>query len=159
VVRPLEACQAQLEKLSRWNEGIDTLIPSLQERFDAIYQVTEKAKAQILKRQQTDVEKWLKGLENQAAELGSLTDEVEKGKLANRLLQKIQRDQTQYIERLSSSHQDFLKSIEHQCEAEIDKDRENQIKVLFQQLPRSQRVSLYRQLEAYLSDPTEEFNG
>jgi len=157
--KTLEACQAQLEKLSRWNEGIDTLIPSLQERFDAIYQVTEKAKAQILKRQQTDVEKWLKGLENQAAELGSLTDEVEKGKLANRLLQKIQRDQTQYIERLSSSHQDFLKSIEHQCEAEIDKDRENQIKVLFQQLPRSQRVSLYRQLEAYLSDPTEEFNG
>ncbi len=157
--KTLEACQAQLNKLSRWNEGRDTLIPSLQERFDAIYQVTEKALAQILKRQQADVEKWLKGIENQAAELGSLTDEVEKGKLANRLLQKIQRDQTQYIERLSSSHQDLLKSIEHQCEAEIAKDRENQIKDLFQQLPHAQRVSLYRELEAYLTEPTEEFNG
>lgn len=157
--KTLEACQAQLDKLNRWKEGIDTLIPSLQERFDAIYQVTEKAKIQILNRQQAAVEKWLKGIENQAAELDSLTDEVEKGKLANKLLQKIQRDQTQYIEKLSSSHQDLLKSIEHQCGAEIDKDRENQIKVLFQQLPRSQRVSLYRQLEAYLSDPAEEFNG
>ena len=92
-------------------------------------------------------------------ELQSLTDETEKSRLANKLLHKLQRDQTQHIEKLSTVHQGFLKDVERQCEAEIAKDRENQIKLLFQQLPRSQRISLHHQLEAYLSDPTEEFNG
>ncbi|MCY7273803.1 MAG: hypothetical protein LH702_08650, partial [Phormidesmis sp. CAN_BIN44] len=158
-IRTLEACQSQLEKLSQWKESADGLAPFLQERFDSIHETTKQAEARLLQRQQGDAERWLKTLENQVTELQSLTDETEKSRFANKLLHKLQRDQTQHIEKLSIVHQDFLKDVERQCEAEIVKDRENQIKLLFQQLPRSQRISLHHQLEAYLSDPTEEFNG
>jgi len=158
-IRTLEACQSQLEKLSQWKESADGLAPFLQERFDSIHETTKQAEARLLQRQQGDAERWLKTLENQVTELQNLTDETEKSKLANKLLHKLQRDQTQHIEKLSIVHQDFLKDVERQCEAEIAKDRENQIKLLFQQLPRSQRISLHHQLEAYLSDPTEEFDG
>ncbi|XHX78439.1 MAG: hypothetical protein RBJ76_29155 [Stenomitos frigidus ULC029] len=158
-IRTLEACQSQLEKLVQWKESADGLAPFLQERFDSIHETTKQAEARLLQRQQGDAEKWLKILENQATELQSLTDETEKSKLANKLLHKLQREQSQHIEKLSVAQQDFLKEVERQCEAEIAKDRENQIKLLFQQLSRSQRISLHHQLEVYLSDPTEEFNG
>jgi hypothetical protein len=158
-IKTLEACQSQLEKLAEWKEKVNILDPSLQERFDSIRAATEQTEARLLQRQQNDAERWLKNLETQAAELQNLTDEVEKSKLANKLLNKIQREQSQYTEKLNTAYQEFLQEIERQCEAEIAKDRENQIKILFQQLPRAQRISLYRQLEAYLTDLTEEFNG
>jgi hypothetical protein len=158
-IRNLEACQSQLEKLTQWKENIDVLAPVLQERFEEIYEEKRQAETRLLQRQQGDAEGWLKKLENQAAELQSLTDDTEKSKLANKLLQKIQREQAQYIDRLNAVYQDSLRSIERQCEIEMDRDRENQIKILFQQLPRAQRMNLHHQLEAYLSDPTEEFNG
>ncbi len=132
---------------------------ALQGRFDAIRAATEQTEARLLQRQQHDAEKWLKSLESQAAELQTLVDEAEKSKLANKLLNKIQREQSQHTEKLNTDYQGALQEIERQCEAEIAKDRENQIKTLFQQLSRTQRINLYRQLEVYLADPTEEFNG
>jgi hypothetical protein len=158
-IKSLQAYEAQAEKLSQWQESVETLSPFLRERFDSVYEATEKTKAQLLQRQQADAERWVKALVSQAAELDRLTDAAEKGKLANKLLQKIQREQAQHSESLSAAHQDSLKEIEQRCETEIDQDRENQIKLLFQQLPRVQRFNLYRQLEVYLLDPTEEFNG
>jgi len=158
-IKTLEACQSQLERLVQWKEKIDVLDLFLQERFDSILATAEQTKARLVQRQQGDAERWLKTLEGQATELQGLTDESERNKLANKLLTKLQRDQSQYIEKLSTIQQDFLKDIEHQCEIEIVKDRENQIKSLFQQLSRAQRVSLHRQLAVYLSEPTEEFNG
>lgn len=155
----LEACRSQLEKLTQWEANIAILAPILRERFEAICEATRQAETRLLQRQQGDAEAWLKKLENQAAELQGLTDETEKSKLANKLLQKIQREQAQHIDKLNGVYQDSLSRIERQCEIEIDRDRENQIKILFQRLPRSQRVILHRQLEAYLSDPTEELNG
>lgn len=155
----LEACRSQLEKLTQWEENIAILAPILRERFETICAATRQAETRLLQRQQGDAEAWLKKLETQAAELQSLTDETEKSKLANKLLQKIQREQAQHIDKLNAVYQDSLRSIERQCEIEITRDRENQIKILFQRLPQSQRVILHRQLAAYLSDPTEEFNG
>jgi len=150
--RNLEACQSQLEKLSQWKENIDILAPLLQKRFDVVHEAISETEVRLLQRQQGNAEGWLKNLEDQAAELQGLTDETEKSKLANKLLQKIQREQAQHIDRLSAVDQDSLRSIERQCEIE-------QIKILFQRLSRSQRMLLHRQLEEYLSDPTEEFNG
>jgi len=157
--RTLEACQSQLEKLVQWKEKSDALVPFLQERFDSIRESTEQSEARLLQRQQSDAERWLKTLENQTEELQHLTDEAEKIKLANKLLHKIQREQAQHLEKLNAVHQDSLKDIERQCEAEIAKDCENQIKILFERIPRPRRVGFYRELEALLSDPTEEFDG
>lgn len=158
-IKTLQVYETQAERLRLWQESAGEILPFLQERFEAVNEATEKAKAQILKKQQTDAEKWVKTLENQLADLNNLTDAIEKGKLANRLLQKIQREQPQHIEFLSTDHQDTLKTIEQHCDEEIAQDRENQIKRLFKQLPHLQRISLYRQLENYLSDPTEELDG
>jgi hypothetical protein len=158
-IKTLEACQSQLEKLTQWRENISVLASILQERFEAIHQATKQTETRLIQRQQGDTERWLKNLENQAAELQSSTDETEKSRLANKLLQKIQREQDQHVDKLSVVYQDSLRNIERQCEIEMDRDRENQIKILFQQLPRAQRMNLHHQLEAYLSDPTEEFNG
>ncbi|NJR52149.1 MAG: hypothetical protein HC780_23845 [Leptolyngbyaceae cyanobacterium CSU_1_3] len=158
-IKTLEACQSQLEKLVQWQENIDVLDPFLQERFGLILAAAKQTEARLVQRQQGDAEKWLKALETQATELQNSTDDTDKNKLANKLLTKLQRDQSQYIEKLSTVQQDFLKDIERQCETEIAKDWENQIKSLFQQLPRAQRVRLHRQLEVYLSELTEEFNG
>ncbi len=158
-IKTLEACQSQLERLVQWKEKIDVLDPLLQERFDSIYEAIEQTEARLVQRQQGDADRWLKTLENQVTELQSLSDGIEKSKFADKLLHKLQRDQTQHIEKLNAVQQDSLKDIERQCETEITKDRENQIKSLFQQLSRPQRVSLHRQLAVYLSEPTEEFNG
>jgi hypothetical protein len=157
--KTLEACQSQLEKLVQWKEKSGALVPFLQERFDSIRETTEQSEARLLQRQQSDAERWLKTLENQTEELQHLTDEAEKIKLANKLLHKIQREQAQHIEKLNAVHQDSLKAIERQCETEIAKDCENQIKALFEQIPRPRRVIFYRELEALLSGPTEEFDG
>lgn len=158
-IKTLQAYEAQVEKLNAWKMNTGTLTSLLQEQFDTISETTEKAKVQILKRQQADAEKWLRALESQLAESEGLADTAEKSRLVNRISQKIQREQSQHLEALSVADQDILKSIEHRCEAAIDQDRENQIKLMFQKLPRAQRLNLYRQLEVYLSDPTEEFNG
>lgn len=157
--KTLEACQSQLEKLVQWRENIDGLDPSIKERFDAIRAATEQTEARLLQRQQNEAARWLNNLQSQAAELQNSADEAEKSKLANKILNKIQREQSQHSEKLNTVDQASLQEIERQCEAEVASDRENQIKILFQQLPRAQRISLYRQLEAYLADPTEEFNG
>lgn len=158
-IKTHDACQSQLEKLAQWKGNIDVLDPLLQEHFDSIHAATVQTEVRLLQRQQSDAEKWLKSLENQATELQTLTNDSEKIKLLNRLLHKIQREQAQHIEKLNAIHQDFLKDIERRCEAEIAKDCENQIKILFEQIPRPRRVSFYRELEALLSDPTEEFDG
>ena len=158
-IKTLEACQSQLEKLTQWKENINDLDPLLQQRFDSIHQATVQTELRLLQRQQGDAEKWIKTIETQAAELQSITTDVEKIKLANKLLHKVQQDRDRYIEKLSDEYQNSLNSIQNQCEAEIDKNRGHQIKTLFQQLPRSQRVNLYHQLGEYLLDTTEEFNG
>jgi predicted transcriptional regulator with HTH domain len=158
-IKTLEACQSQLNKLAQWKGNTDVLDSSLQEHFDLIHAATVQTEVRLLQRQQGDAEKWLKSLENQATELQSLTSDTEKIKLANKLLHKIQREQNQHIEKLNAIHQDFLKDIECRCEAEIAKDCENQIKILFEQIPRPRRVVFYSELEALLSGSTEEFDG
>ena len=157
--KTLEACQSQREKLAQWERNINVLDPLLQERFGSIRAATEQTEARLLQRQQGEVERWLTALGNQAAEFDRLTDISDKGKLANKLLQKIEREQDQRAEALSVIQQEALKAIQRQCEAEIAKDCENQIKILFERIPRPRRVGFYRELEALLSDPTEEFNG
>jgi hypothetical protein len=157
-IKTLEACQSQLEKLTQWQESIDVLDPLLQERFDSILEASEQAEERLLKRQQGDAEKWLKTLENQVLEMQNLATEEEKSHLANKLLNKLEQGD-RYIEKLSDEHQNSLNTIQKQCDVEIHKNREHQIKILFQQLPRSQRVNVYQQLGEYLLDTTEEFNG
>jgi hypothetical protein len=158
-MKTLEACRSQLEKLTQWKENNQTLDILLQERFDSICEAVEQTELRFLQRQQGDAEKWLKMLENQVTEIQNLQTEAEKSKLANRLLNKIQLDRDRHVNKLNTEHRESLAAIQSQCEIEIDKDRENQIKTLFQQLSRSQRVSLYHQLEEYLLDTMEEFNG
>jgi hypothetical protein len=158
-IKTLEACRSQLEKLIQWKGGDQALDILIQERFDSIYKAVEQTELRFLQRQQSDAEKWLKTLENQVAEIQNLITEAEKSKLANRLLNKLQQDRDRYIDKLNDEHQKSLDAIQNQCRIEIDKDREHQVKTLFQQLPRSQRVNLYHQLEEYLLDTTEEFNG
>jgi hypothetical protein len=158
-IKTLEACQSQLEKLTQWKENINDLDSLLQERFDSIHQATVQTELRLFQRQQGDAERWLKTIETQSAELQNMTTDAEKSRLANKLLHKLQQDRDRYIEKLSDEHQNSLNTIQNQCEAEIDKNREHQIKNLFQQLPRSQRVDLYHQLGEYLLDTTEEFNG
>jgi uncharacterized coiled-coil protein SlyX len=157
-IKTLEACQSQLEKLTQWQENIDVLDPLLQEHFDSILEASKQAEERLLKRQQGDAEKWLKTLENQVLEMQNLATEEEKSHLANKLLNKLQQGD-RYIEKLSAEHQNSLNTIQKQCDVEIHKNREHQIKILFQQLPRSQRVNVYHQLGEYLLDTTEEFNG
>ena len=147
-----------MERLTLWKENIDVLDPLLQERFDSILEASEQAEERLLKRQQGDAEKWLKTLENQVLEMQNLATEEEKSHLANKLLNKLQQGD-RYIEKLSAEHQNSLNNIQKQCDVEIQKNREHQIKILFQQLPRSQRVNVYHQLGEYLLDTTEEFNG
>jgi hypothetical protein len=157
-IKTIEACQSQMERLTLWKENIDVLDPLLQERFDSILEASEQAEERLLKRQQGDAEKWLKTLENQVLEMQNMATEEEKSHLANKLLNKLQQGD-RYIEKLSAEHQNSLNTIQKQCDVEIQKNREHQIKILFQQLPRSQRVNVYHQLGEYLLDTTEEFNG
>jgi hypothetical protein len=159
-IKTLADCQANLDSLTTWKKDNEPLTQLLQDRCETRHTSLEEAKTQLIKRQKSDAETWLKSLGTEAVEIfNQVTEDGEKIKQINRLLEKIKRGQENHFEHLSETHQGSLNYIVSKCEAEMDNDRENKIKVLFQQLTRSQRAKLYRQLEAYLLDDTEVFDG
>jgi hypothetical protein len=155
----LSDCQARLDDLNTWKKDNEPLTQLLQNRYEALHSSLEETEAQLIERQKSDAEGWLKALGIEAVEIFRITDDSEKIKRANRLLDKIKRGRDKHFEHLNETHQSSLNYIVNQCEIEMGKDRENQIKALFQQLTRPQRERLYRQLGAYLLDETEVFDG
>jgi hypothetical protein len=155
----VQACQAQLDRLTQWRDTIEDLTPQLGERVDSLCAELEQTKAQILQAQKAIAENWLKELGSQCSQLYRLIDDTQKLEAANQLLKQIQSQKPQYIELFSPIHQQSLEYIERQCIDERGKHKANQILVWFQELPRLQRRNLYEKLAEYLSDATEEFNG
>lgn len=131
----------------------------MQKRCDFICQEIRETENEIIARQKIDAEKWLKNIEAQGAQLFQLVDDTKKLDAANKLLQQIRAQKSHYIELFNLARQQTLEYIERQCIEEQSKDKTNKIVVLFQQLPRLQRQSLYEQLAQYLSDSAEELNG
>ncbi len=143
-----QSCQAQLDRLTEWQPE---LTPLLRDRVAFFRTNLEQSLAQILEREQTAAQAWLKELDNQAAQIYRMVDDTQITAI-NQLLKQIHTEKSQYIELLSPVDQNSLEYIEHQCTLEQEKHKTSQIETLFRQLPRLQRQSLHEKLANYLTE-------
>lgn len=158
-VNTLELCQVQLDRLRQWQNVTEGVTDKLRARVESLYTELEQKKSQITQQKQAAAQEWLNLLSHQCAEIYQLLNDTTKLEAANKLLEQIQTEKYQYISLLNPKEAQSLEYIERQCIEEQGKHKANQILVLFRQLPRIQRQSLYEKLAQYLSDSTEELNG
>jgi|GEM_PF-441870 hypothetical protein len=155
-INTLEDCQVQLDRIRQWQYTTTKLTDNLRDRVESLYTELKQRKAQIIEQKKLDAQQWLKELSNQCAEIYNFIDDTEKLEAANNILQQIKIEKRQYIQVLNSLEQQSLEYIERQCIEEQGKHKANQILLVFRQLPRLQRQSLYDKLAQFLSDETED---
>jgi hypothetical protein len=100
---------------------------------------------------QQQAQDWLNDLQQQFQQVYQTPDNSEKLDIVTQVRDRLQQERSQHDPNLTPSHHSTLTQLERECQREQEKDTANQIKVLFQQLPRVQRQTLYEELNAYLS--------
>ncbi|KPQ40629.1 MAG: Protein of unknown function (DUF3584) [Phormidium sp. OSCR] len=100
---------------------------------------------------QQQAQNWLNDLQQQFQQIYQTPDNSEKLAIVTQVRDRLQRERSQHDPNLTPEAQTTLSQLQQECQREQDKDTANQIKVLFQQLPRVQRQTLYEHLKAYLS--------
>ncbi|WP_143861795.1 hypothetical protein [Nostoc linckia] len=143
----LEACQTQLDKLRDWENKAEELREKYSDRLYSLHREIEQ-------KQKAAVQQWVKDLENSCTEINQLSDDTGKLEAVNNLLEQIQAKKIDYIHLLSIPETQLLENIERQCIEERDKDRVNQIFVLFRQLSDLQQQNVYQDLGQILSEKT-----
>ncbi len=146
-VETLEACQTQLDKLREWQNKAEGLREKYSDRLYSLHREIEQ-------KQKAAVQQWVKDLENSCTEINQLSDDTGKLEAVNNLLEQIQAKKIDYIHLLSIPETQLLENIERQCIEERDKDRVNQIFVLFRQLSDLQQQNVYQDLGQILSEKT-----
>lgn len=157
-VNSLESCQAQLDRLQQW-ENATRLTTRLRDRLNSLQVKLENKQAEILQQQQASAQKWLQEKETESANINQLLDDTEKLETASDLLEQIETEKSQYINFLTPPQLELLENIQRQCNEEQEKDKANQIVVLFRSLPIGQRPHVYERLAQYLREDTEDENG
>lgn len=128
---------------------------NLRDRVELLCSEIEERRAEITQQQKIVAEEWLKELGNQCAQMYKLLDDEEKLLLADDILQQIQIQKDRYAHLLNPLHQQSLEYIENKCHEEQNKNKTNQILVMFRQLSRLQRQNLYDRLGQELLYETE----
>lgn len=142
----LDSCKEKLDRLKEWQNITGGLSAKLRDRVESLYSEIEEKKAEITQQQRIAAEEWLKELGNQCAQMYKLLDDKEKLLLTNDIFQQIQNEKHRYAHLLNPVHQQSLEYIENKCHEEQNKNKANQILLMFRQLPRLQRQSLYEML-------------
>lgn len=152
-VDSVQACQAELERLSQWREreATEGITPTIQALLDSLIQEVEKSKQQIQKRHKRAAISWLQSIEKQDAQLEQLTDSATKLDTANQLLSKLKKQRQQHEDVLETEQKQIIERIFTRCEAIQNQDTESKILALFQDLPHPQQESLLKKLTEYVS--------
>ncbi len=153
-VDSVQACQAELERLSQWREreATEGITPTIQALLDSLTQEVEQTKQQIQKRQKRAAISWLKSIEKQDTQLEQLTDSATKLDTASQLLSKLKKERQQHEDVLETEQKQIIERIFTRCEAIQNQDTESKILALFQDLPRQQQDSLLKKLTEYVSE-------
>ncbi|MBD1902080.1 hypothetical protein NDI44_24470 [Trichocoleus sp. DQ-A3] len=153
-VDSVQACQAELERLSQWRERENTeeITSTVQAVLDSLTQEVEKSKQQIQKRQKLAATTWLESIEKQDAQLKQFTDSATKLDTASQLLSKLKKQRQQHEDVLETEQKQILERIFTRCEEIQNQDAESKILALFQDLPRQQQESLLKKLTEYVSE-------
>jgi DNA repair exonuclease SbcCD ATPase subunit len=153
-VDSVQACQAELERLSQWRERENTeeITPNIQALLDSLIQEVEQTKQQIQKRHKRAATSWLESIEKQDAQLEQLTDSATKLDTASQLLNKLKKQRQQHEDVLETEQKQILEGILTRCEAIQNQDTESKILALFQDLPHPQQESLLKKLTEYVSE-------
>ncbi|HEY9795300.1 MAG TPA: hypothetical protein V6D30_06615 [Leptolyngbyaceae cyanobacterium] len=153
-VDSVQACQAELERLSQWRERENTeeITPNVQALLDSLIQEVEQTKQQIQKRHKRAATSWLESIEKQDAQLEQLTDSATKLDTASQLLNKLKKQRQQHEDVLETEQKQILEGILTRCEAIQNQDTESKILALFQDLPHPQQESLLKKLTEYVSE-------
>lgn len=153
----LDDCNDQLVKLKSWQEATEGLTERLRDRITVALQEIEKNRQKILVEKQTAARNWLQHLQSQICQMYSEVVNRKKYEIATHLLQILQEQKSIHSSFLSSADHKALVDIEQKCIEEQNKDKENRIIALFQELPRVQRKAVYEQLSKCLDVQAEEF--
>lgn len=153
-----QACQAERSRLLQWRGQTEGITPTVQTLLESILTKLEQTEQQIRAQQRSAANSWLENIENNDMHLAQLTEPSLKLGAATQLLKQIRKQKQQHEEMLEAAQKQTLERISKRCVEIQNQDKESQIFVLFQELPRNQRENLLSRLAEYLSNITEEFN-
>ena len=154
--RNLETCRNQIQKLVSLKESSNNIPQHLRDRMESALEVLEKRRQKFLIEKQNSARNWLQNMNSKLSKMQNAIRENKKYEIASEILATVKDEKKIYVEFLDVSECKLLFDIERQSLEEQNKHTSNQIITLFRQLSKPQREQLYRQLEQYLSDQTEE---
>ena len=147
----IQGCKLEKEHLQSWLVSKGEITSTAKTLFDSILANLDKNQQTIEIEQRETTKKWLEGLENQEQHLANNLES------ATQLLKQVKSDKHQYEQILEAEQKQVLEKIINHCQEIQNQDKESQIIVLFQELPRDKRESLHKRITKYLSGTTEEF--
>lgn len=156
-VESIEDCQSEIKRLSEWRNNQDVISEVIEQHIQTVEQNLEKAQQAIETRQRKSAQKWLFTLQDEVAQLTLVSEASEKLEKANASLKKISLTRSKHEGFLVDDQKDQLRELERKCQLVRNQNRASQIETLFLELPREERVELYKRLTALLEGTTEVF--
>jgi hypothetical protein len=147
-----ESCTASVEKLTAWKAGLSNCSKQLSDRVQQALSDLERQRTVLQEKHTAAAENWLKQLGQDAGEAGRTADNHQRLERYAAIGDRIQKEQSKYVQYLTSEKKNTITYIQHQCQVEQRKNQANQVIVSFRQLPIDQRRQVYEQLAQYLHD-------
>lgn len=156
-VESIEDCQSEIKRLSEWRDNQDVISEVIEKHIQTVEQNLEKSQQAIENRQRKSAQKWLFNLQDEVAQLTLVAEASEKLEKANDSLKKISSMRSKHEGFLVDEQKDLLRELEQKCQLVRNQNRASKIETLFLELPREERVELYKRLTALLEGTTEVF--
>ena len=150
----LKDYENSLQQLNQWRSNVTNISPHIETKYQSIsHQLTTKIN-RIRQQKSEGAIAWLNQLKIQHNLLLENSVELsdEKLKVANNLLKEIDCNYNQYLDCFGEKEEKLIQEYRNKCIEIQNKNTENQIIVLFQQLTLENKQLLHHKLEQYLNE-------
>ncbi len=155
----LDKARELRDRLARWRNNLPDCSPDLDDIYTAKLEAIDATYQQLYEQKRQAAAAWVKNIGQEAAKIYRTSDDKERLAIATALSKTIRQEQKQHQDFLTEELKGTIARVIALCGEEIEKDKVNQIRTLFQQLPRVQREDLYQELKQYLGKKTEVSDG
>lgn len=153
----MEDCQAEIDRLHSWKSDQESVAQVIDNRILAMERILVQTKKTIYTRQHNAAQKWITGLQEDASQIESATDGAQRLELAVTILKGIKQKRNKYEPFLEDNQKSILSTVSQKCYVVQSQDLSSKIETLFKELPRYERVELYKKLGTHLENTTEVF--
>lgn len=150
----LGACNKQIQELNSWQSVSGDLSQRIQDRIVIALEDLKQRRQSLLLEKQNDARLWLQSLNNKATQMVGAVRDDQKSEIADEIRKEIRLSAESQGEFLSSQEQTLLQEIKRQCLEQTRKQIDRKIIDMFKQIPPQHRKQLYKELEQYLDEKT-----